>query len=158
MFQKILVPLDGSKVGEAALPYIEEFIGQMAPAYPVEVTLLHVMPPLAHYVAAGETSVAVPYTESEIEPFTKRFTVILEQMADRMRNRGVAVKTIVKSGKAAMEIIKTADEIGADLIAMSTHGRSGLSRWALGSVTDKVLRTVRVPLLTVRAPEETSEG
>ena len=58
-------------------------------------------------------------------------------------------------GDASEEIIKAAEEINADLIAMSTHGRSGLSRWAFGSVTDKVLRRGgRVPILTVRAPNK----
>ena len=54
-------------------------------------------------------------------------------------------------GSAAEEIIKAADEINADLIAMSTHGRSGLSRWAFGSVTDRVMRGGNVPILVVRA-------
>ncbi len=57
-------------------------------------------------------------------------------------------------GRAADEIIKAADEIDADLIAMSTHGRSGLSRWAFGSVTDRVLRAGSMPILMVRAKKE----
>jgi nucleotide-binding universal stress UspA family protein len=58
---------------------------------------------------------------------------------------------MVTVGHAADEIIKVAQDIKADLIAMSTHGRSGLGRWALGSITDKVLRESPVPVLTVRA-------
>ena len=64
------------------------------------------------------------------------------------------VNTKVEVGDAAEEIVKAADEIGANLIAMSTHGRAGISRWAFGSVTDKVLRHGKsVPILMVRAPK-----
>ena len=58
----------------------------------------------------------------------------------------------VGRGEAATEIHRIADEIGADIVAMSTHGRSGLSRWAFGSVTDRVLRGGKTAVLTVRAP------
>jgi nucleotide-binding universal stress UspA family protein len=58
---------------------------------------------------------------------------------------------MVTVGEAAEEILKAAKETGANLIAMSTHGRSGLGRWALGSVTDKVLHLSEIPVLTVRA-------
>jgi nucleotide-binding universal stress UspA family protein len=62
----------------------------------------------------------------------------------------------VRMGDAAEEILRAAEEIKADLIAMSTHGRSGLRRLAFGSITDKVLRGAGVPVLTVRAPEGTA--
>jgi nucleotide-binding universal stress UspA family protein len=58
-------------------------------------------------------------------------------------------------GQAAEEIIKAADEIQANIIAMSSHGRSGLSRWAFGSVTDRVLRGGSQPVLVVKAPKGT---
>ena len=67
------------------------------------------------------------------------------------------MKTKVGIGSAAEEIIKAADEINADWIAMSTHGRSGISRWAFGSVTDRVLRAENKPVLMVRAPRETAQ-
>ena len=58
-------------------------------------------------------------------------------------------------GKAAEEIIKATDETNSDLVAMATHGRSGFTRWAFGSVTDRVLRGGRSPILMVRVPKET---
>ena len=67
-----------------------------------------------------------------------------------MRQQGITVNILVNTGDAAEEILKTANEIGADMIAMSTHGRSGLSRFAHGSVTDKVLRRAVIPVLVVR--------
>ena len=68
------------------------------------------------------------------------------------------VKTKVTTGNAADEILKIADEINADLIAMSTHGRSELSRWAFGNVTDKVLRAGITPVLVVRAQKKCCSG
>ena len=65
-----------------------------------------------------------------------------------------SINTKVATGKAADEILKTAEEINADLIAMSTHGRSGISRWALGSVAERVLRSGNRPILLVRASKQ----
>jgi nucleotide-binding universal stress UspA family protein len=75
----------------------------------------------------------------------------LDSIAVELKNKGIKVNTIVIVGHAAEEIIKTAEKINADLIAMSTHGRSGLGRWALGSITDKVLHESSIPVLTVRS-------
>ncbi len=152
MFERILVPLDGSKVGEAALPYVEELVAKLAPHHKVEVTLFQAISPQAYYVTAGEASVPVPYTEQELRPIIQRARNYLRKAGEGLKSKGAIVNTKVSAGRAADEILKAADEINADLIAMSTHGRSGLSRWALGSVTDKVLRAGKVPLLTVRAP------
>ncbi len=72
-----------------------------------------------------------------------------------MKKRAVTIKTMVAAGNAADEILKAANDIKADLIAMSTHGRSGLRRLAFGSITEKVIRGSTVPMLLVRAPEGT---
>jgi nucleotide-binding universal stress UspA family protein len=103
---------------------------------------------------AGEASVPVPYTESELEAIKQKAKEYLEKIGEGLRGKGAIVKTEVVTGKAAEEIIKVTDEINASLVAMSTHGRSGLSRWAFGSVTAKVLRGGSVPVLMVRAPKE----
>ena len=79
----------------------------------------------------------------------------LVKTGESLKKKGVIVRTIVSTGNAADEIIKAADDTGADLIAMSTHGRSGLKRLAFGSITDKVLHRSNIPVLTVRAPEGT---
>ena len=154
MEERILVPLDGSKVGEAALPYVEELISKLSPEVKVEVTLFQVVSSLTHYVVAGEASAAVPYTEQEMAQIKKRARDYLEKTGELLRSKGIAVKVEVAVGKPADEIIKVADEIDANLIAMSTHGRSGLSRWAFGSITDRVLRGGSRPVLVVRAPKE----
>ena len=79
----------------------------------------------------------------------------LEKTAATLRQQGITVNILVSTGNAAEEILKTADEIKADMIAMSTHGRSGLRRLAYGSVTDKVLHGADIPILVVRAPAGT---
>ncbi|MFC2070194.1 universal stress protein [Chloroflexota bacterium] len=155
MRERILVPLDGSKVGEAALPYVGDLIPKLLPEPKVEVTLMQVLSSLSHYVVAGEATARVPYTEQEIELMKKQAAKYLSQAGESLKEKGATIKVIVVVGHAAEEIIKAADEINADIIAMSTHGRSGLSRWAFGSVTDRVLRGGNKPVLVVRAPKET---
>lgn len=151
MDERILVPLDGSKIGEAALLAVERQITKYAPEIKVEVTLLQVVTALTHYVIAGETSVQVLYTDEEMERIRKEVESYLEKSGNGLQKKGVVVKTKVKTGNASDEIIKTADEINADVIAMSTHGRSGISRWALGSVAERVIRTSTRPVLVIRA-------
>ena len=158
MRERILVPLDGSKVGEAALPHVEDLVLKFLPEPKVEVTLIQVLSSLSHYVVAGEASARVPYTEEEIEQMKKKATEYLKKVGQSLRKKGATTKVIVVVGHAAEEIIKAADDINANIIAMSTHGRSGLSRWAFGSVTDRVLRGGHKPVLVVRAPKEAKEA
>lgn len=154
MLKKILVPLDGSKVAEAVLPYVEELVSGLARGIKGEVTLFHVLSP-TYYVVAGEAGAPVPYTEAEIEQIKKKTVGYLDKAGEGLRSKGAIVECKVGVGRAAEEINKAAEEISADLVAMSTHGRSGLSRWAFGSVTDRVLRGGNRPILMVRAPRET---
>lgn len=155
MFESVLVPLDGSKVGEAALPVIDQLVEKCGPDVKVEITLLGVITLLRHWVVVGEASAPVSYTEDELKLIKQRVMNYLEKTADTMKRPRVTLKTMVTSGNAAEEILKAASEINADLIAMSTHGRSGLRRLAFGSITDKVLHGSKVPVLMVRAPEGT---
>jgi len=155
MFERILVPLDGSKVGEAALPVLEQLIDKLAPSTKVEITLIGVITLLRHWVVVGEASAPVSYTEDELTLIKGKVTDNLAKVSETIQKKNVSVKTIVSTGNAAEEILKAADEIHADLIAMSTHGRSGLRRLAFGSVTDKVLHGAKMPVLMVRAPEGT---
>ena len=158
MYEKILIPLDGSTVGEAALPVIEDLVAKLTPVFKVEITLLQVVSSLTHWVVAGEASAPVPYTERELEMIKQKATDYLDKAGEGLRRKGATVNTKVVIGAAAEEIIKAADETNATLIAMSTHGRSGFSRWAFGSITNKVLRAGNVPILTVKTPKETKDA
>ena len=156
MAEKILVPLDGSMVGEAALPYVEELAVKMKPGTKVEVTLIQVLSSLTYYVVAGEASARVPYTQQEIEQMKKQAETYLKKAGASLRKAGATTKVRVAVGHSVEEIIKAAEEINVNIIAMSSHGRSGLSRWAFGSVTDRVLRSGQSPVLVVRAPKKSS--
>ena len=155
MYERILVPLDGSKLGESALSYIEELVSKLKPEPKVEVTLLQVVSSLTHYIIAGEAGVQVPYTDQEMEQIKEKALEYLDKCGEGLRKRGAIVKARVSvGGDHADEINNVANEIDADLVAMSTHGRSGLSRWAFGSVADKVLRGGNKPVLMVRVSGE----
>jgi nucleotide-binding universal stress UspA family protein len=151
MYEKILVPLDGSKVGETALNNIEDLAIKLSPGTKVEIFLLQVISDLTFDVLTDSVAAQLPYSENDIRKIKQGVQNYLDKIALSLRQRGIAVTTIVVEGHAAEEIIKAAQQTNADLIAMSTHGRSGLRRWALGSVTDKVLHESKIPVLTVRA-------
>lgn len=158
MYERILIPLDGSKLSETALPCIEELVSKMAPGIKVQVMVLQVISSVAYSVVAGEAIAPVPYTDMEIKQIESRAIEYLDRASEGLRSRGAVVTSKVEVGNAPEEILKTSDEMNADLIAMSSRGRSGLSRWAFGSVTDKVLHAGTVPVLVVRTlPENTKK-
>ena len=154
MYERILVPLDGSKVGEAALDVVSELIDKFSSEITVEVTLLQVLTSLSHYIVAGEASVQVRYTEEELKQIEKEVIDYLDKVGEGLKSKGVDVKMKVVAGSATEEIMKAAEEANADLIAMSTHGRSGISRLALGSIAERVVRTSSRPVIVVRAQKQ----
>lgn len=147
MYKKILVPLDGSELAEVALPYAEELAARLK----TEAILLQVVPRAYHVYAYGEGSAKTPYTDEEMKPLRASAEDSLEKVANGLRDKGITTRTEVRVGTAADEIIKLADEIDAGVVTMSTHGRSGISRWALGSVADKVVRGTKQPVALIRA-------
>jgi nucleotide-binding universal stress UspA family protein len=160
MTQKILIPLDGSKLGETALHHVEKLVVSGIEA---EVTLLHVfIPPMPRIESGFAITLDIPLTEEELNPIKEKAMIYLEEAGEILRKKGLDVKCRVVIGKgglsSAEEIIRIEDEIGADLIAMSTHGRRGLSKWAFGSVTEKVLRAGKAPVLVVRAGDRPKQS
>jgi len=156
MSEKILIPLDGSTLGETALRYVEERISNLEMGEKVEVVLFQVITSLTHTIATGESAVEIPYTESELGEMKNRTMAYLNEAGKGLKSKGAVVECKVALGTSpAGEIIKAEEEVGAGLVAMSTHGRHGLSRWAFGSVTDKVLRGGKVPVLMVRILKKT---
>jgi len=151
MYERLLVPLDGSTVGEAALPYVESLASKLAPANRVEITLIQVISDLTFDFLTEQDAAQLPHPQNELEQIKSLSQAYLEKIADRLRSKGLEVKTMVTEGHAAEEILKASQQFNVDLIAMSTHGRSGLGRWAMGSITDKVLHESAIPVLTVRA-------
>lgn len=144
---RILVTLDGSKQSEAVIPYIEELASKLRS----EVILLQVIAPDYHiYTGAGQEYGV--YAEQQLNSARALARDYLEELVTGMKQKGITAESRVTFGTAADEIIKFADALEAGLVAMSTHGRSGVSRWALGSVAERVLRAGSTPLLLVRTP------
>ena len=152
MSERILIPLDGSELGEAALKYVEGLVARLAPGEKIEVTLFHSSPENHAINVAGGNTVSIPFTEDELKELREKAESYLERAGRELKSKGAVIRCKVAfGGQPAEEIIKAEEEVNADLVAMSTHGRAGLSRWAFGSVTDKVLRGGKVPVLMVRA-------
>lgn len=151
MYQKILVPLDGSKLAECAITHAEEIAKSCGAE---EVILVSVTERIQGYRAVRDTSQPsqqriVPEGMGKKEKQAQRY---LDRIAKRMEKKGINVLTRVLIGDPAQEISFYAEHPSSDLIIMSSHGRTGPSRWAHGSVADKVFRASCVPVLMVRAP------
>ena len=155
MAERILIPLDGSKPGEAALDYIGSFLSGLSPEKKPTVILLHVVTTFTHDVSVqggGLSTINIPNTQEEMEKLKQESKNYLGKAAESLKRAGTEVELQVVTGKnPAEEIIRAETEFNCDLVAMSTHGRTGLSRWAFGSVTDKVLKAGQVPVLMIRA-------
>jgi nucleotide-binding universal stress UspA family protein len=145
MYKRALVPLDGSSVAEAIIPFILDIAGPLD----MEVVLLRVVEPIAPMVIEGSRHVEV----EDIEARRTDAEEYLAPVAMELRNKGVRVESRVRRGNTAEEIVAAARETGADLIAMSTHGRGGLGRLMFGSVAQAVLGHVDMPVLLMRATE-----
>lgn len=139
MFERILVPLDGSARSELILPQI----GRLLRYEDAEVLLLRVIPPDAE----PKGSPGSARLEGEREEAEKYVSGLVE----RFRGQGARFSGHVVGGEVAPAIFKTAEAERSTLIAMTTHGRTGLTRWVLGSVAEKVVRQSPLPVLLVRS-------
>ncbi|MBI2854524.1 MAG: universal stress protein [Chloroflexi bacterium] len=146
VFGRALVPLDGSKTGEAALPYVEE----LAPRLGTEVILLQVVEHKYVPYATGAGGF-IPYQQEWLDAAEKAARSYVASVEQKLKAKGITAKALVEQGAAADRIIEVAEKVGAHFIAMSTHGRSGVGRWVFGSVADRVLHSGKLPLVLVRA-------
>jgi nucleotide-binding universal stress UspA family protein len=151
MFRNILVPLDGSKLAECALPYAEE-IAKCCNAE--RVVLVSVTERVEGYRPLDDPSqpLGQRLMPEAVGKKAKPAEKYLDRIASALKANGVKVQTEVLLGDPAKEITLFAKHREVDLIVMSSHGRSGPSRLAFGSVADKVFRSTNVPVLMVRAP------
>ena len=152
MLERILVPLDGSVAAESALGYVEDLLAKFSTETKTEITLLQVLAPVVHHAVGGRESNYANQTEAELRRLEKSAMDYLHTAGEPLRQKGAIVMAKVVVGNSPEEIVKAAEDVKADLIAISTHGRSGISRWAFGSVTDRVLRLgVDIPVTVIRA-------
>lgn len=148
MFKKILVPLDGSQLSEAALLYAEELGNKLN----AKVSLLQVLARAYYHYPDGDVGAAlIPYSDEEMLRLRVDAEDYLKKVCSRLADKDVSAEYLVTIGTAAEEIARVADETGTDLVTMSTHGRSGISRWALGSIAYKVVRILKKPVMLIRA-------
>ncbi len=143
MYHKMLVPLDGSRLSEIVFPYAKDLAGRLGLA----VILLH--------VCSSKESETIPLHQSYIE---HKAQIIKRQLRDWQKKIGLYLEgsNLEVRGELAMgyppeEIMHYAEQNKVDLILMATHGRSGVRRWVLGSVADKVLCVSSIPVWLIRA-------
>ena len=150
LVKRILVPLDESKVGESAIPCAEA----LAQVVVAELVLFRALEPLKPFAAEGAVSMSPAMIKEEEERRKASAMAYLDGVGKVFQDRGLSTSSAIALGSPAEQIIDYAEANAIDLIAMSTHGRSGMGRWVFGSVTDKVLHAGDTPLLTIRAPKE----
>ena len=134
MYKRVLIPVDGSEMAEGVLPLIEQIAGPLA----LEVILLSVVEP-------------TPVVD-ELARRRDAARVYLADLATELRAKGIRVEKTDRCGDPVEQILDTARADGADLIAMTTHGRTGPARLLFGSVAEGVLRQADVPVVLMRQP------
>lgn len=151
MFKKILAPLDGSDLAEQVLPYIS----LLTKGLEAQVDLLRVIEPLP---PVGLTDPARDvYRQRILSELHQDAEEYLDGVASDLREQGITVSTTVVHGDPPSLILAEVEGHPDTMIAMSTQGRSGIARWVLGSVTDKVLHSTTNPLLVIRCREQWPE-
>lgn len=138
MFDRILVPLDGSPLAEAILSQVRRILL----VKDAEILLVSAVSPTA--TAEADAIESVGFLQATALQY-------LEGIAEPLREQGARVRSVVQTGSPADTILRVAGEEKTSLIAMSTHGRTGIRRWVFGSVAEKILRASRVPVLAVRS-------
>jgi nucleotide-binding universal stress UspA family protein len=149
MYKRVLIPLDSSSWAEQALPHA---IAQARHSQ-AELILLKVVEPFPH--ARGLSLGDLKRIEQQAITWAREY---LERLADDVRQQGIPVQAVITDGRPHIEIPQYAETHQVDLIVMSTRGQSGLSRWLMGSVADRVVRGATVPVLLVRAQKEEAQG
>ena len=145
MYKRVLVPLDGSPMAEGILPFIVQIAGPLD----LEVTLVRVMPPIVPQAIEGMTYLA----PDDIGARLAEAREYLAPWAADLRARGIRATTDARHGEPVREIVAAARESRVDMIAMTTHGRTGVRRLLFGSVAEAVLREATVPVLMMRVRE-----
>jgi len=143
MYRKILVPLDGSKVAEGVLPHAKE----LAYSEGAELILLTVGANPALDFAFSDPGLA----QRSVQEQEERSKKYIAEIEIPLKEAGFKTSSLLRVGSVAEVILGVAEELQVDVIAMSTHGRTGPARWLLGSVAERVIHNSKVPVLLIRA-------
>jgi nucleotide-binding universal stress UspA family protein len=148
MYQKILVPLDGSKRAERILPHVES----LAKMYGATILLLRVV----QMIIMGDGYKNIEYEESMAanRQELKEADAYLDRLAGRLRKKGLKVEGLAQLGPVVESVLDIAEKKNVDLIAMASHGRTGLSRVFYCSITAGVIHRIDRPLLVIRSRQD----
>ena len=144
MYSRILVPLDSSGLAEMVLPHA----AQIAKSMNVPLALVRVIDQVDPQLTDPQHGLYLDQVALSLRTNAQEY---LNKVAGPLRDEGIEVTCEVKEGDVASRIIDEAQEEPNTLIAMTTHGYSGVARWVMGSITDKVLRASTNPMLVIRA-------
>jgi nucleotide-binding universal stress UspA family protein len=145
MYNKILVPLDGSELAECVLPHVEAIAKGCNTK---NVIFIRVVEPVVLPVADGEYFSSNVWTQ--IEQQEKAVAVnYLDGVVKRVQGSGINVEAKVIVGRVADSIVDYIIKNSIDMVIIATHGRSGVSRWLRGSVANRVLHAIRAPILMI---------
>ena len=145
MYKRILLPLDGSPLAEQALPHAIA----IAERFQSELILLQVLVPLPR--APTSTEATVLRAEEATAALVREY---LKRVAASVQEPSITVQVITIEGRPHFQILQYAETNQVDMIVMCSRGQSGLSRWMIGSVADRVMRGANVPVLLVRAQKK----
>lgn len=151
MYQRILMPLDGSKQAEQVIPYALQFKSAMG-------CRLEFLQVIENPIADNQRPEYQAYLENALSTMQTMAEGYLEELAGAIREQGVAVSWKVQKGDPASVITQRAEEVPGTLIAISSHGRSGQTRWWLGSTADRVTHATTCPMFILRSSEERTSG
>jgi len=142
MYDDVLLPTDGSDAADAAVPHAIE----LADRYGAR---LHVL-----YVADTTEYSTVTFEDDVVDPLAEEGQSVVDEVVEKAGDLNVEAVGVVMKGGAYETILQYVEDEGIDVVVMGTHGRRGLDRALLGSVTERIVRTSDVPVLTVREDEE----
>ena len=146
MYKKILVPLDGSELAEKVLPHVTALAKALG-AEPILASVIELSLGMA-----GAKIEAIPAVAAETKAAQRAEALFyLQKVQQSLKAQGVQATVAALEGDVASEIITYAEQQGCDLIAMATHGRSGIGRFIMGSIAEKVVRGAIKPVLLIRA-------
>jgi nucleotide-binding universal stress UspA family protein len=150
LLERVLLPLDGSEAGEAAVPYVRKLIDKLGS----EVILFEVVAGGQHVRTVGGLDYIL-YPEPEMELAKTEAKEYLDKLSQRLAVKKGKVSVSLKIGdNVAGDIIKFAKRKKVGLIAISAHGHSGIERWVFGSTASKIVQSSKIPVLMVRTPRE----
>jgi nucleotide-binding universal stress UspA family protein len=146
LISRILLPLDGSEAGEAAITRVRELKARLK----AEVILLDVVPTGRHLRTVGGLDYIL-YPEPEMETFKKEAKEYLDKAYKRLQRGKGELKVAIRTGEVAKEILSYAEKKRVNLIAIASHGHTGMTKWVFGSTAQKVIQDSPIPVLVVKS-------